>query len=41
MSTGIDLGTISNLQVAPTIAELLGVSLPAATHPPLTQALQP
>ncbi len=38
---GIDLGTISNLSVAPTLAKLLGVSLPAAMHPPLTQALQP
>lgn len=37
----VDLGTISNLRVAPTIARLLGVSLPAATQPPLTQALQP
>lgn len=38
---GIDLGTISNLRVAPTIARLLGVPLPAATQPPLAQALQP
>lgn len=38
---GVDLGTISNLRVAPTIAKLLGVSLPAATQPPLTKALQP
>ena len=38
---GVDLGTISNLRVAPTIAKLLGVSLPAATQPPLTDALQP
>lgn len=38
---GVDLGSISNLQVAPTIARLLGVSLPAATHPPLATALTP
>ncbi len=37
---GVDLGDISNLQVAPTIAALLGVSLPAATKPPLRQALR-
>lgn len=38
---GVDLGRISNLQVAPTIAKLLGVSLPAATRPPLEKALLP
>jgi predicted AlkP superfamily pyrophosphatase or phosphodiesterase len=37
---GIDLGTISNLRVAPTIAKLLGVSLPAAKEQPLDAALQ-
>ena len=37
---GVDLGTISNLRVAPTIAKLLGVSLPAATAQPLDGALQ-
>jgi predicted AlkP superfamily pyrophosphatase or phosphodiesterase len=37
---GIDLGSISNLRVAPTIAKILGVSLPAATQPPLTEALK-
>jgi predicted AlkP superfamily pyrophosphatase or phosphodiesterase len=37
---GVDLGTISNLRVAPTIAKLLGVSLPAATEQPLDAALQ-
>lgn len=37
---GVDLGSISNLSVAPTIAQILGVSLPAATQPPLTNALQ-
>jgi predicted AlkP superfamily pyrophosphatase or phosphodiesterase len=34
---GVDLGTISNLRVAPTIARLLGVSLPAAKQPPLSE----
>lgn len=38
---GVNLGTISNLQVAPTIARLLGVSLPAATDAPLAGALKP
>jgi predicted AlkP superfamily pyrophosphatase or phosphodiesterase len=37
---GVDLGTISNLRVAPTIAKLLGVSLPAAKEQPLDAALQ-
>jgi predicted AlkP superfamily pyrophosphatase or phosphodiesterase len=37
---GVDLGTISNLRVAPTIARILGVSLPTAKAPPLTEALQ-
>jgi predicted AlkP superfamily pyrophosphatase or phosphodiesterase len=37
---GVDLGTVSNLRVAPTIARLLGVSLPAATESPLDQAMQ-
>jgi hypothetical protein len=37
---GVDLGAISNLSVAPTIAKLLGVSLPAAKHEPLVQMLQ-
>lgn len=36
---GVDLGTITNLRVAPTIAKLLGVSLPAAKQKPLTKAL--
>lgn len=36
---GVDLGTISNLRVAPTIARILGVSLPAAKQPPLTGLL--
>jgi predicted AlkP superfamily pyrophosphatase or phosphodiesterase len=38
--SGIDLGSISNLRVAPTIAKILGVSLPDASHAPLTEALQ-
>lgn len=38
---GVDLGQITNLQVAPTIAKILGVSLPAAQQAPLTGALQP
>jgi hypothetical protein len=37
---GIELGTIPNLRVAPTIAKLLGVSLPAAKEQPLDSALQ-
>jgi predicted AlkP superfamily pyrophosphatase or phosphodiesterase len=37
---GINLGTILNLRVAPTIAKLLGVSLPAAKEQPLDAALQ-
>jgi predicted AlkP superfamily pyrophosphatase or phosphodiesterase len=37
---GVQLGAISNLRVAPTIAKLLDVSLPAATQAPLTDILQ-
>jgi predicted AlkP superfamily pyrophosphatase or phosphodiesterase len=37
---GVNLGSISNLRVAPTIAKILGVSLPAALQEPLTEALQ-
>jgi predicted AlkP superfamily pyrophosphatase or phosphodiesterase len=37
---GIDLGTIPNLRVAPTIAKLLGISLPTAKGQPLDAALQ-
>jgi hypothetical protein len=37
---GVDLGVISNLRVAPTIARILGVSLPAAEEQPLTEAIQ-
>jgi predicted AlkP superfamily pyrophosphatase or phosphodiesterase len=37
---GVQLGAISNLSVAPTIAKLLGVSLPAATQPPLANMLE-
>jgi predicted AlkP superfamily pyrophosphatase or phosphodiesterase len=38
---GVDLGHITNLRVAPTIAKILGISLPAAQQAPLTEALQP
>lgn len=38
---GVNLGQITNLRVAPTIAKILGVSLPGARQPPLTEALQP
>ncbi|MEO6966293.1 MAG: alkaline phosphatase family protein [Acidobacteriaceae bacterium] len=37
---GVDLGSITNLRVAPTIAKVLGVSLPAAKQKPLTEVLQ-
>jgi predicted AlkP superfamily pyrophosphatase or phosphodiesterase len=37
---GIDLGSITNLRVAPTIARILDVSLPAAKEEPLTDAMQ-
>lgn len=37
---GVDLGSISNLRVAPTIAAILGIDLPAAKEAPLTEALQ-
>ncbi|HEX4030413.1 MAG TPA: alkaline phosphatase family protein [Terracidiphilus sp.] len=37
---GVDLGSITNLRVAPTLAKILGVSLPAATQQPLIDALQ-
>lgn len=37
---GLNLGSISNLRVAPTIARILGVSLPAASQGPLMGALQ-
>ncbi len=37
---GVDLGSISNLRVAPTVAKILGVTLPEATQQPLTDALQ-
>jgi hypothetical protein len=37
---GIDLGSITNLRVAPTVAQILGVSLPDAKEKPLTEALQ-
>jgi predicted AlkP superfamily pyrophosphatase or phosphodiesterase len=37
---GVDLGSISNLRVAPTIAAILGLTLADAKQPPLTEALQ-
>jgi predicted AlkP superfamily pyrophosphatase or phosphodiesterase len=37
---GVNLGTFPNLRVAPTIAKILGVSLPAAKEQPLDSALQ-
>jgi hypothetical protein len=37
---GVDLGSITNLRVAPTVAKILGVSLPAAMAAPLIEALQ-
>lgn len=37
---GVDLGSVSNLSVAPTIAKILGISLPAARQPPLSRALE-
>ena len=37
---GVELGAISNLRVAPTIAKLLDVSLPAATQAPLIEIVQ-
>jgi predicted AlkP superfamily pyrophosphatase or phosphodiesterase len=37
---GVDLGSITNLSVAPTIAKILGLSLPAAKQAPLSAALQ-
>jgi predicted AlkP superfamily pyrophosphatase or phosphodiesterase len=38
--SGVDLGSISNLRVAPTIAKILGVALPNAKAEPLTSALR-
>jgi predicted AlkP superfamily pyrophosphatase or phosphodiesterase len=38
---GVELNHITNLRVAPTIAKILGVSLPAAQQSPLTEVLQP
>ena len=37
---GIRLGAISNLQVAPTVAAILGVQLPDAVEPPLKEILR-
>jgi predicted AlkP superfamily pyrophosphatase or phosphodiesterase len=38
--SGVQLGAISNLRVAPTIAKILGVELPAAQEKPLTEILK-
>src|SRR6185437_1072028 len=38
--SGVDLGFISNVRVAPTIAKILGVSLPTVKQAPLTAALR-
>ncbi len=37
---GVDLGSITNLQVAPTIAKILDLQLPDAKQPPLNQILR-
>jgi predicted AlkP superfamily pyrophosphatase or phosphodiesterase len=37
---GIRLGTISNLQIAPTIAKILGIQLPDAKQPALNEILR-
>ncbi|WP_263376775.1 alkaline phosphatase family protein [Granulicella aggregans] len=37
---GVTLGSIPNLQVAPTIAKILGIQLPAAKQAPLNQILR-
>ncbi len=37
---GVKLGAISNLRVAPTVAEILGVRLPDAQQPPLRELLR-
>jgi predicted AlkP superfamily pyrophosphatase or phosphodiesterase len=37
---GVDLGDITNLRVAPTIAKILDIRLPAAEEEPLTKALE-
>jgi predicted AlkP superfamily pyrophosphatase or phosphodiesterase len=37
---GITLGSVSNLQVAPTIAQILGVQLPDAKQPILKEILR-
>jgi predicted AlkP superfamily pyrophosphatase or phosphodiesterase len=41
IKAGTQLGAISNLRVAPTLAKLLGVSLPDAKQAPLDEALVP
>ena len=39
INSGVKLGVISNLRVAPTIAKVLGVQLPGATEPPPNEIL--
>jgi len=36
---GVEIGVVENIDVAPTIAKLLGVSLPTANGKPIDQAL--
>jgi predicted AlkP superfamily pyrophosphatase or phosphodiesterase len=40
IAPGVELGSVSNLRVAPTIAKILGIELPAAKQPPLSQILR-
>ncbi|MBW3597154.1 MAG: ectonucleotide pyrophosphatase/phosphodiesterase [Planctomycetes bacterium] len=40
VKSGVSLGRVSNLDVAPTIAALLGISLPSADGKPLTKILK-
>jgi hypothetical protein len=40
INPGIHLGTVSNLQIAPPIAKILGVQLPDARQPALKEILR-
>lgn len=40
IKSGVALGSISNLRIAPTVAEILGVSLPGAKETPLREILK-
>jgi len=40
IKTGVSLPRVANLHVAPTIAEILGLELPRAEGPVLTEILQ-